>query len=417
MKLQTKIRFAIDMLIESPVNFFISVLLSGIGFGLFGFTLFVYLAGNNGINSAERVLSNGVKQTGIIDLDEFYDDKGKEFRKQVYSSEIIDCIGAFSYSGFDVEVFHELYDIQYRNEINQSQQMPNNNLQMLVVDKELLSLCEIGFDEDRLQEYMNETNENIQYLYLGNAYKEIPVGTEFIDSSQKPSIIYKVAGILKEDTCFASKDLMFGVDFTTLRSDVNMNYEIILINNEASVFSPWMFSVNKKYSFEEGKNELKRIANLNEIKIKAYSLQSVFDKAQIETEIMQDSLLEMLILIIIVISVIVISLQIVEIFHRSHIYGIMYSVGFLSSEINVIMIIRNIIYFIFSICVGLLILLAIGKKYFITNIQVNDMFFELLLQQVLPSGLILMLILFSVITIIPSVIFCRLDPVELIYNN
>ena len=314
-------------------------------------------------------------------------------------------------------MFHELYDIQYRNEINQSQQMPNNNLQMLVVDKELLSLCEIGFDEDRLQEYMNETNENIQYLYLGNAYKEIPVGTEFIDSSQKPSIIYKVAGILKEDTCFASKDLMFGVDFTTLRSDVNMNYEIILINNEASVFSPWMFSVNKKYSFEEGKNELKRIANLNEIKIKAYSLQSVFDKAQIETEIMQDSLLEMLILIIIVISVIVISLQIVEIFHRSHIYGIMYSVGFLSSEINVIMIIRNIIYFIFSICVGLLILLAIGKKYFITNIQVNDMFFELLLQQVLPSGLILMLILFSVITIIPSVIFCRLDPVELIYNN
>ena len=88
LKLQTKIRFAIDMLIESPVNFFISVLLSGIGFGLFGFTLFVYLAGNNGINSAERVLSNGVKQTGIIELDEFYDDKGKEFRKQVYSSEI-----------------------------------------------------------------------------------------------------------------------------------------------------------------------------------------------------------------------------------------------------------------------------------------------------------------------------------------
>lgn len=417
MKFHTKIRFAVDMIVQNPFDFIISALLCGIGIALIGFTLLVYLAGNNSIRSAEKTLTQGIENTGVVEIDDLLSDTLK-FREDAVNSGVIHSIGTFRFGGFNKAFFPELYDIQKNNTINRSNTVSENTLQMLVVDKELLPLFPLDFVGDKLEEQQDVSgNENIAYLYLGNAYTGIPVGTEFHDTSYSPATTYKVAGILKKDISFASADLLAGVDFTTLRCDINMNYEIICINEGASLYSPWLFSINKTYTMEEGMKELKEIADALNIKIREYPLQTKFNTVGTETQIMEESLSEMLVLIFITITIIVTLLQIVEILHHFHIYGIMYSVGFLSSEIIVIMIIRNIIYYIFSLCTGLLMLFAIGKRYFITNIQVKDMFFELLFQRVFPAGTLFMMFLFCIMTLIPCIVLIRRDPVELIQNG
>lgn len=414
MRLYTKIRFAMDMIIETPLNFMLSVFLCGVSLALFGFTFLVYLAGNNSMSSAEKVLSQGVEHTGIVQVENFSLDTGTEFRKQAFDSDIIHSIGAFHYAKLRSGSFPELYQIQCDNAENQLNRNSENCLQVLIVDQELLPLCQLRFQENNLPEQFSDYDEDVQYLYLGNAYNGIPVGTEFCDNTQGVTNRYIVAGILEKDIGFVSQDLLFGADFTTLRSDVNLNYEIICVNKKASVFAPWMFSVNKSYTLEEGMVELERLARRMGVKIREYNLNSVFDRAKIETGVMQESLREMLFLLLIVTSIIVTSLQIVEIFQHFRSYGIMYAVGVSSSEIFVIMILRNMIYFVFSICVGLGLLFAMGNKFFITNEQMKRFFFELLFQQVLPWSILLMTVLFGIMTWIPCFVLSKQDPVELI---
>lgn len=417
MKLHTKLRFAVDMIVQNPLNFLVSVLLCGIGIALIGFTLLVYIVGKNGRSSAEKTLTEGIACTGIIEIDDLLSGDTMKFRELALNSGIIHSIGTYHFGMFNKEVFPELYDIQHNKEVNRSNTDSGNSLQMLIVDKELLPLCTLDYKEDKLEEYSETSDgENISYLYLGNAYSDIAVGTEFQDISHSPSVTYKVAGILKKDAGFVSTVLLSGIDFTTLRCDINMNYEIICINEDASLYSPWIFSVNKTYSMEDGIKELKKAADTLNLNIRVYPLQEKFDRAFMETKIMEESLSEMLVLIFISIAIIVTLLQIVEILHHFHTYGIMYSVGFLSSEIIIMMAIRNFIYYILSLCTGLFLLFGVGKKYFITNIQVGNLFFELLFKQVFPAGILIMLFLFCIITIVPCIVLKRLDPVELIQN-
>ena len=417
MKWFTIIRFAIDMLMEHPKNFLASILLGGVALTLLGFNLLIYLAGNHSYRSAEKVLSQGIDHTGILELEDFHSECGTDFRKEAFQSELIQSIGGFKFSQFPAEVFSDLYEIQHEKNYHSSENMLGQFLQILLMDKELLPLCNLEYETCIPADELEDSDETVRYLYLGYAFHEIPVGTEFVDDSVKPALTYKVAGVLKKDTCFASTELINGVDFTTLRSDVDMDYEIICINEGASYTCPWMFSVNKNDTMEEGMEELCRIADGMGVKIEPYTLQSSFDKVNQETEIMQENLLEMLVLILIVIMIVIVTLQIVQIFHQAHTYGILYSIGFLTPEILEIMVIRNVIYFVFSLCIGMGGLILIGNKFFISNMQNRAMFFQLLFHQVVPVSVILMVLLFGVITIVPCFVFSRQDPIKLMQGE
>lgn len=419
MRFRTKVRFAIDMIVENPTHFIISILLSGAGLCLLGFTMLVYLAGNNGKRTAEEVLTQGIGHTGIVSNEnfDFFSESGMNFRKEAYDSEIIHSIGSFNYGSIsDGDFSALLYNIQQGHAVNASD-MFGDALQILWVDRELLTLCNLQYEDYIPADQLDDSDKDIQYMYLGYAYRDIPVGTIFKYNSMGVTIMYEVAGILKKDTGFASQDLLNAEDFTTLRSDINMNYEIICINDGPSYTGPWMFSVEKNYTLEEGMEELNRIAAANGIEIEVYSLQSTFDNVKQQTQVMQDSLLDMLMLILLVLVIVVTTLQIVQIFHQSHSYGILYSVGFLSLEIQAMMIIRNVIYFVFSFCIGTGLLIGIGHLYFMSDIQSKEVFLHLLFTQVLPVGGILMLILFCIITAIPCYVFNRQDPIKLMQGE
>ena len=77
-------------------------------------------------------------------------------------------------------------------------------------------------------------------------------------------------------------------------------------------------------------------------------------------------------------------------------------------------ILRNAIYLILSVCVGIMLLMLSGQKYFITNVQVKELFFHILFSKVLPFDLILMIILFFVVSYVPCYIFHKIEPIKLI---
>lgn len=406
------------MIVENPLNFIVSVLLGGIGLALLGFTMLVYLAGYNADSTAEKILTQGVSNTGVIWLDDYYTDEGWSFRKQAFESDKISSIGMMGYKGVDGSYLPELYQIQYNHGVNQDNMGNENNLQMLNLDQEVLSLCKLEYEDYIPVDKLDFSDESVEYLYLGNAYREISIGTEFRDTSYNPGTIYKVAGILKKGTRFASVDLLHGIEYTNLQSDINMDYEIICVNHGISLASPWIFSVDRNFTMEEGERELSRIADRVGISIQnQYGLKSVFKDKQKETKIMQDTLTDMLYLIIIVLIIVVITLQVVQIFHHSHSYGIMYSIGINTPEIVAMIIIRNMIYFVFSLCSGAGILFWIGKRYFITNVQIKEVFFHLLLRQVIPISTIILAVIFIIVTVIPCAVFSKQDPIKMIQGE
>ena len=414
---RVKIRLALDMIWEKPLHFLISIALIGIGFALMGFTLLIYMAGKNNEISAERVLAQGIDRTGIgitkwgdseADLDEVLENEEK-FHRDIFNSPVIHSAGAADFTEYEKEYFEELYDIQHGKEIHPS--VNPDMLSVLMADQGYLPLCEWELADGVRPEKLDFSDKNKMYMYLGSAYRDVPVGTKF--TRKDVGITYEVAGILKKDTAFPSWDLP-QMDFSTLKSDMNMNYEIVCVNNKESHKSPWFFSVEQDYTIAEGEAELNRIAEADGVRIQEYSLRSVFDGVAQETEVTRDCLLEMLLLILIVMPIVVITLQIVQIFEQGHTFGILYSVGFLFPEIRSVMILRNILYFAVSLCAGAALLIGIGNIYFAENIQSRDVFFELLTGRALPVSLGVMAVLFCIITAIPCIVFDRQDPVKLI---
>ena len=143
-----KFRFSIDMILESKVNFLLSVILASIGFFLIGLTFLVYLAGSYGRESAENVLAQGIGQTGILSRKDFdlpLEDNFKKFRKAAFESEQIYSIGSVRTQGFVLEhqYFSELCEI--RNEHNIKKNLPvETDLPALRVDLEVFNISDMS---------------------------------------------------------------------------------------------------------------------------------------------------------------------------------------------------------------------------------------------------------------------------------
>ena len=411
-----KFRFSIDMILKNKLNFSLSVILTGIGVFLIGFTYLIYLAGIYGKESAEDVLSQGINNTGVVNFNDFdyTSEKGRDFRKAAFDSDIIHSIGAVEYAEFDSEDFAELYEIQ-RNKNGEGEIQYAQSLKILNVDLEAFDISDVSLEEGVPIKKLEYFDKNIQYLYLGHAYHDISVGTQFLKETEDgEKIVYEVAGIMKKGEKFVSSDLLQRIDFTTMQNDVDTEYEIICLNNDYSRSSPWFFSIDTKYSMNEGMDELEKIANKFGMQIEDYPLQEMFDIVETETAIMQESLLDMLFCLMIVIFIVVTTLQIVQIYHQSHQYGILYALGFSTADMHWMIILRNAIYLILSVCVGIMLLMLSGQKYFITNVQVKELFFHILFSKVLPFDLILMIILFFVVSYVPCYIFHKIEPIKLI---
>lgn len=411
----SKFRFSIDMILENKLNFMLSIILTGIGFFLIGFTYLVYLAGPYGKESAEKALSQGIENTGVINFSDFdyISENGREFRKAAFNSKSIHSIGAIRYAELDSADFAELYEIQCSSNV-EGELLYTNSLQMLNVDLEVFDISDVSLEDGVAVQNLEYSDKDIKYLYLGHAYKNISVGTQFVrETEDGEQIVYKVAGIIEKGEKFVSPDLMHRIDYTTIRNDVDTEYAIICLNNDYSRSSPWFFSIDKNYSMNEGMAELEKIADKYGIQIEDYPLQEMFDIVETETAIMQESLLDMLFCLMIVILIVVTTLQIVQIYHRSHQYGILYAIGFSTMDMQWMIILRNAIYFILSACVGIVLLMLSGRKYFITNNQVKNLFFQILFCRVLPFDLILMMFLFLAVSFVPCYIFHKMEAAKL----
>ena len=415
-----KFRFSIDMILENKINFILSFVLTGIGFFLIGFTLLVYLAGSYGKQSAEKALSQGIGQTGVLNFHDVFDfasENGRDFHKNAFESELIHSIGALEYIELENKDFTELYEIQSQYHVKNG--IPNTDmLQMLRADLEVFPITEIALENGGKAQHLDYSDDHTIYLYLGYAYRDIPIGTRFVKlTDDGEEMVYQVAGILQKGEIFVSVNLLNQIDFTTIRNDVNMDYEIMCINNGYSGSAPWFFSVDRRFSMEEGMSELEQIAERYGIKIKMYPLREMFDVVEKETAVMQESLFDVLICLVIVILGVVTTLQIVQIYQSSHQYGIFYAIGFSTADLQWMVIIRNVIYFVLSVCFGILLLLFCGQKYFITNVQVKELFYQMLFYRVLPVDLMLLLLLFFVVSFVPCRIFYRMEPVSMIQGR
>lgn len=416
-KIHTKIRFAHDMIAEDFWNFILSVILSGIALALFGFTLMVFIGGGNGKRSAENVLSEGIEHTGLIVLEEQSGKEAMKFRREAFSSETVKSIGAYEMWTMDKNAFASLYSIQNGRSVNSGQgSMFSDGFQMLTVDKELLSLCRLELEKGTLPEKLDYTQKDTEYIYLGSAYSGIPVGTEFVDDGA--GLVYRVAGILDRDSRFAMEDLKYDENYSSLRNDMDMEYEAIHINNGISYSMPWLFSAERSCTFADAEETLYRLAEKNGVKIRVYPLQSLFEKVEEENRVMQDSLVEMIILVLLVIAAVSAVLQVVQIMRQERFYGIMYAVGFLKPEIQSIMVVRNIVWLLLSLGFGGGMILFGLPRYFVThNIQVRGLFYQFLAWPVLPVCVCLSLVVFAVITVVPCTVFGRQDPVKLIQGE
>lgn len=405
MKAVTRIRYAVNGIVQDGTHFLLSALLIATGFGLIGFTVLVLLASGYGRSSAEHVLSQGIGNTGVLMVS--FGDSDFENDTQKAIEEQIGKIVRFRRAAKETDM------IQAIGGMGRTQ---SGDVQMIVMDLELTNLCAFPIGKGILPEEL-PIHENTQYLYLGYAYRDIPVGSRYVVEAGEENITYEVAGIFQKNARFASDNMLRETDDTAFRNDISLNGEIVRINQGEGFNSPWFFSVREGYSVEDAMERLELLADEYGVVIEQYPLREKFDAIDAGNRVRKEILFEMTGFLTLVIVVTVTCFQLVKTYQNAYRYGIFYALGFSTSDIQGIILLQNGIAFLCALCLAFVMLALLWLIFFVKDVQAQEVFWQILLARALPIDGLAAVLLCVMVTYLPCHLLQMKEPIELIRGD
>lgn len=402
--------FAIDSIHIHFRKFIFSIALIFICSLIVLFTLMAYHAQNAVYESCDRVLSSGVKGTGIIQIiDDFYNQKTSQFfhdlRQQKEIQAIGDCTSYIEQSA-EMKPLRKIQQKQYASELE--------GVYIWEVMQSTLPICSIKLNSGTQPEELIFHSDNLYYLYLGYSFHNIPIGTTY----QCDGNTYKVAGIICKGQEWIKEDLLTDFSYENATAAQSCDYMIFKIKDERPPLTDYCWlSAAPGYTIDDALDKANSLAQKRKIEIHYSSLQEQYEISQTSTITLLGYLYKIIWIVGSTSILMLISLQIVFILSNRKEYGVMLTAGFSQRDIFLSVLFYNIITAIIAICLVLPCLYAIAKYWFATSYEIDYIVKYIFLPHMLPAELLMVSIMLSVITIVTNGILHILTPVQMLYSK
>ena len=401
------LKMAFDDILSQIKGFMLSVLLITICLVSIVFIVIMYKGQNYGYDSADTILINGFESVGFISLEteEFNDTTIQKFYESVRNRKEVYIIGDMCMYGN--EPLAELYDIQSDNKRGYFK-TEGNYLTVLAMDIGLCELCHLqiekGINPDEL-----EFKEEYEYLYLGNSFNDIEVGTEYVGDS---GIRYVVAGILNEKQRWINPSMINGVMTESLDWTIDCSNAIFAVKNSYLTTSGMWIGASEGYSVDEAIDAAFEEAENCNLDFTYTTLHEQYEKSCSDIILVMGYLKDAFKIIIPAIILMLITMQITSMLFELNSYGVLCAVGFSISEINIILIIKSIIMSFLALLVALPIIIWMAGitfdeklDYIVKSVMVND---------ALPYAILILFVATLVTSITSSITLRSYTPVQLI---
>lgn len=411
------LRFAFDMIVSNLKKYILSVLLMSISLLLIMFSLLIYKGEQYSYISCNDALNKGIDGTAVLRLDEnsfIYNQEVKTFLKEASERKEIYCIGSMVDYGCTYESLNELYEIQRGHVQDYEIALQDDLIEIKMINSYLMPLCNLKLKEgipfDKLE---FKDAEQIGYLYLGAAYKDIDVGTVFTEKDGRKIV---VAGVIQENERWILNSLVDTYTSEILDYTIDCNYEIFLVTNQEVFSSGLWISAEDGYIIEQAIDAAKEVGKKYGIEFSYDTLMDKVNRVSQDTDLLLSYLTKLLGIVMISSLLMIITTQIVTMLESSKNYGVMYAVGFSRREVNRMLLWKHIITAITSLVITIPLCMFVAQYRF-ANDDMNYMIKTVLSTYVFPVAIIVAVAIVIIMHIVTCAILKRLTPVKLIHSK
>ena len=418
MSIKNIFKFSLDNMSRSKKKLAIVVLLQVVVFILVGQVLIEYNKQKYILDKCENILSAPPEKCEAIDFEsaDLSEEKTIEFVKEIYKTEGLlavghDCAGV---QGIVSTIFNgELRNIQSSNPYKTYIEM-DDSLRCRDTQKSLIPYYEFDY-VDKLDISKNQPMDTA-YLILGNAYKDIKVGSEHIEVLENGiEVHFVVVGILEKGEEFVETKLVDPQEIEI----INCDYEIFIMYpmEDYQYSRPYVsYAIDKKHTVEEIHNEIIEIAEKYGLAREDISFFNAEKSLEIYNKPMNyvvGMILDIAIIITITTVLVSICIQSVTIIDSMNMYGIMYANGVTRKDVALIVILENLVKTILAIMTAYSFARCYYSLVFDKTVTFSNELAVLngiVIYQVIGIGLLIMV----ASTIVPLIIINRNTPSKLI---
>lgn len=399
-----------------------SVVLSSAALTIFCFAIMLLQVISHSTNAINNALAKDMDAYGFVNntASAYENPRIDEYLQDINSLKEIESIGYYDLRGSDdcttVSSEHNYWKdiIDIQNSHPKVIEDKEKVLQVVYMSRQAYGLYKMPLLDGKKPENYKENNATL--LYLGNNFKDIPIGTRFVDSINHT---YIVAGTFQSDVNIIDNATLFW-NLGGLETNYNIplnNLVLGLVPSEYSyMFLNNLFVCAEGYSFEQGADAIKELSKQYGISAQIGTLEErVHEKlAQIYT--IQKPAMKLCFIICVSVILIILTMQLLTIFLRNNELGIWLTNGICRKDIFFILFGENM----FKVFISFLIMpnLAIAILHILKIDQSS-------LKSFIPSllgiscfvtfGLAVLLAIIS--SIIPVLIIAKTSTTNLVKGN
>jgi predicted secreted protein len=342
-----------------------------------------------------------------------YDEYMAEIVKKIGSSDSIEVICASEDGEGWSEADEELKNIQranaeqWENYSYYSNRFQSENLVFTNINAGALNLCHMKFQKGGIVS-KEDMEEGCVYVYLGNDYKEIPIGTEYTFRTGELKSRAIVAGILEEGETWLS-DRVFWNGMLEQTPVVSADCMVFVETPESDLangmYYKMFFVISKGISMSDAISELQEICAEYNIPTKIQTWETVKKSQTIEYENINELLKKLLYIVILSVVVLQSCIGITDFMTRKREYGILYANGAGHRDILMISILQSSISFLMSSIIVYLFGLIL--------IELDEFTYEFFIRHVYFQTLAWGVLIVSISLAVPLIYIMRQKPAQL----
>lgn len=400
------LKFAIDMFLNRFRRTLTTAVLLAVSVLLIIFSVVIYTGHNFSYNSVDNLLISGVENTAVLRINSENGNISKFFDEIAEKPEIA-VFGSSYNMGTESYVMPELYEIQHRSK---SENYKDNFIKTTRVSADCLNLCEFRIRDGTPPENLDFTqnlNKMIVYLYLGSAFDEIPIGKEF----ETEHIKYKVAGILEKSQKWIDESLLYGFDINGADYTFDCKYSVFCVYNGISTSDVWLCP-SENYTINQAVDSVLECADKYGINVRYDLLKNSYEKANSDWITINSILSKLIFIVILSGFVMIICIQLVGVLSEKKNIGIMLSVGFSETEIQLALALKNILTCLISLVMIIPVSIYVIKWYF--NIDFNDSVFRVLFTKAYPTAILVLLCVCCLSSLVSVLMIKKMSIFEMI---
>lgn len=400
MKLKEIFKFAIEQFVHNFFKQFCIGCLLIVSMLAFGAMFYMDYKTHGVRNDLNSVFKTDIYDKGIINTR-----SGGECLDEIRQLDGVDYLAGYS-TGAGSDIVTKLCgEIQEKNRKNFNDRYMEYSVGGITttIMNGTLELFDLEFIDGGIVKE-EDREDNVFYVYLGSAYKDVKVGTRYYDELWQGDIV--VAGILKEGQMIMHEHVLSSPENISeaLYSTDCMVFTETLANRATYM----MYKVKEGYDINEVSEEIKDIFDSNGTPNIVTPLEKSLTKNEERFENMFGIVRELMVVLGITIIVIQTCVSISEFITRKRYYGILYSNGMTNKDLIKIIIIQNVILFLLCTIISCVLGVVIFKE---INMFELHIFKSVFFKTALVSFFML-----SLAVIIPIIYINRRENVDLIYR-